>query len=860
MNPPASPATVVEALAASLEAASACNPDDAEPPAAVLWTDRDSRWRPIVPQLRALVPQLLTLGEYAPEERTGPAIWLRCVIDRALAPPGFPSDMTPIVYLPGTGRQDLGAAACPDHLKPLVELQYRGACWTRQNGRDWTVEAFLASRNGGGLGLDVARDAATRQSMQRALTALATTPMAALRGRRLEAEDFDRLFSDDPVRDVLAWMSDPEAVRAGWEAGRWSAFASRCKADLGFDPEKDGGIVAAERLGRREGAWESVWWRFAEAPARYPGVPECLRKAMPDDQRHDLFAEPSSWPQNNEGEEAALRRALLELEHEAPRAAREQVVALEKMHGARRGWVWATLGQAPLANALAPLAALAARASNELGGASVAEMAGLYAGGAWEIDAAALDGMAAVKSAADAQAVSAALNAIYGPWLESAARRLQALAQKEPLPGSDAGGAPALPGEASLAFSSHGPSAPDLRSVAGGTPVSVQDTPFPGDGHGPHLSGDHDPNPADDRDLAGGALVSEQDAPFPEDDTRVEAGTVVLFADGLRFDVSQRLVARLRAKGHAVAVSTRWAALPTVTATAKPAVSPVAERIEGLSLGEDFLPAVADGGRPLTTDRFRKLLAAAGWQYVGANETGDPAGRAWTEHGELDKLGHSLQGKLAARIGEQIDLLLERIETLLRAGWREVRVVTDHGWLWLPGGLPKVDLPKYLTRSRWARCAAVEGGATVEAPTVPWHWNAHERVAVGPGIACFGAGNEYAHGGLSLQESLVPVIRTTAGGGGAARAQARITALSWAGLRCRVRLDDAAPGLSVDLRTRVADADSSVSAGARPVDDEGAASLLVPDDEDEGKPAAVVVLDARGQVVARQSTIIGGED
>ena len=809
MNPPSAPATVIEALAASLEAASAGNPNDAEPPAAVLWTDRDSRWRPVVPRLRTLIPQLLVLGEYDPEERTGPAIWLRCVIDRTLEAPGFPPDTTPIVYLPGAGRQELGVAdACPDPLKPLVELQYRGACWTQRNGRDWTVEAFLTSRDGGGLGLDLARDAATRQSMQRALTALAATSVQALRGRRLEAEDFDRLFSDDPVRDVLVWLSDAEAARAGWEAGRWSAFASRCKADLGFDPEKDGGIVAAERLGRREGPWASVWRRFAEAPALYPGVPELLRKAMPDDQRDDLFAEPSSWPQNNERDEAALRRALLNLENEAPAAAREQVAALEKAHGARRGWVWAKLDRAPLAHALASLASLAARASNELGGASVAEMAKLYAGGAWEIDAAALDGMAAVKSSADAQAVGTALNAIYRPWLESAARRLQALAEAEPLPGSDADGTPAFP----------------------------QDTPLPGE-----------------------ASVSPQDTPFPGDDTRADAGTVVLFADDLRFDVSQRLVERLRAKDYAVAVSMRWAALPTVTATAKPAVSPVAGRIKGLSLGEDFLPAVADGERPLTTDRFRKLLAAAGWQYVGTNETGDPSGRAWTEYGELDKLGHSLQAKLAARVGEQIALLRERIEALLRAGWREVRVVTDHGWLWLPGGLPKVELPKYLTRSRWARCAAVEGGSTVEAPTVPWHWNAHERVAVGPGIACFGAGNEYAHGGLSLQESLVPVIRVTADAG-AARAEARIAALSWIGLRCRVRLDGVRPGLAVDLRTRVNDADSSVSGGIRAVDDEGAASLLVPDDEHEGRPAAVVVLDAGGQVIARQSTIIGGED
>ena len=119
-------------------------------------------------------------------------------------------------------------------------------------------------------------------------------------------------------------------------------------------------------------------------------------------------------------------------------------------------------------------------------------------------------------------------------------------------------------------------------------------------------------------------------------------------------------------------------------------------------------------------------------------------------------MGHSLQGKLASRVEEQVELLLERIEILLESGWREIRVVTDHGWLWLPGGLPKIDLPKYLTVSRWARCAAIKGGSKVEVPTVRWHWNAHERVAVAPGIACFSAGNEYAHGGLSLQESPYP--------------------------------------------------------------------------------------------------------
>ena len=770
---------VIEALLGSLAAAAKYNPNDVVHPYAVLWTDHDAQWQPIIPQLRRLLPQLLTFGEYQPDQRIGPAIWLRSVVDRGLPEVELPDGATPIVYLPGVSRQELRAVQeCPDSLKPLVELQYRGACWTQKNGKDWTVEAFLVSEEGG-LGLDVARDATTRGAMLGALAELATTSVDRLKGKHLEAEDFDKLFSDDPAKDLLLWLSGSKAVKSGWNSGRWSAFKSRCKADFKFDPDKDGDLVGAELLGRREGPWAAVWERFTESPTLYPGVPELLSNAMPS----DLFVEPSSWPQNNEKVEATLRQSLLALEKSTPAKARERILELEKLHGLRREWVWAKLGRAPLANALGHLAELAECAATKLGGASTAEMAKLYVDAAWEVDGRALSAMAAVKSSGDSQAVGRALNAVYRPWLESAAEHLQALAEKEPLPGFDGQGL---------------------------------------------------------------------------EDLLVDSGGMVLFADGLRFDVSQRLVERMRSRGWSVTLSTRWAGLPTVTATAKPAVSPVTKSIKGLSLGEDFLPATSDTEQPLTTDRFRKLLATAGYQYLGANESGDSLGRGWTENGELDKLGHSLQGKLAGRVEEQVDLLLERIEFLLDAGWREIRVVTDHGWLWLPGGLPKVNLPKYLTASRWARCAAIKGGSKVEVPTVRWHWNAHERVAVAPGIACFGAGNEYAHGGLSLQESLVPVIRVTAGEA-AAKATAKIGDVSWIGLRCRVRVETAQPGLSVDLRSKVNDPSSSVSK-ARPVDAKGAASLLIADDELEGTPAVVVVVDASGHVITKQPTIIGGDD
>ena len=537
--------TVIEELVRSLEAAAKFNPDDVVHPYAVLWTDHDSQWQPTIAQLRRLLPQLVTFGDYVPEHRSGPAIWLRSVVDWALPEVELPEGVTPIVYLPGVSRQEMRAVQeCPDSLKPLVELQYRGVCWTQKNGKDWTVEAFLVSEEGG-LGLDVARDATTRRAMLGALAELATTSVDRLKGKHLDAEDFDRLFSDDPAKDLLLWLSDPEAVRSGWDGGRRAAFKSRCKADLKFDPDKDGELVGAELLGKREGPWATVWERFTESPVLYPGLPELLRNAKSADLLEELS---SSWPQNNEKEEAGLRQALLGLEKSTPAKARERVLELEKVHGPRREWVWAKLGHAPLANALENIARLVEAASTKLGGASVAEMAKLYVdSSAWEADTAALSAAAAVKSTADAQAVSKALNAVYRPWLESAAEHLQNLAEKGPLPGHD------------------------------GQPL---------------------------------------------EELLVEPGGMVLFADGLRFDVAQRLASRMRDKGWTVTLSMRWAGLPTVTATAKPAVSPVSKDIKGVSLGEDFLPVTADGEQPLTTDRFRKLLASSGYQYVGADENG----------------------------------------------------------------------------------------------------------------------------------------------------------------------------------------------------------------------------------------------
>ncbi len=227
--------TFIEAVKESLTDAARHNSGDSVAPAAILWTDTDGEWMPLVAKLRPLIPQLLTLGRYDPEKKTGPAIWLRCAIEGTLAELKLPEKTVPILYLPNVSRQLLRSPEeCPDEFKPLVELQYRGVVWTQINGKDWTVEAFLVSESGG-LGLDVGRDQATRRAMLGALEALATTPIASLREHKLEAEDFDKLMVGDTIRDLLTWISDPSECKESWDAARWAAFKSRCKAEYKFD-------------------------------------------------------------------------------------------------------------------------------------------------------------------------------------------------------------------------------------------------------------------------------------------------------------------------------------------------------------------------------------------------------------------------------------------------------------------------------------------------------------------------------------------------------------------------------------------------------------------------------------------------
>ena len=342
------------------------------------------------------------------------------------------------------------------------------------------------------------------------------------------------------------------------------------------------------------------------------------------------------------------------------------------------------------------------------------------------------------------------------------------------------------------------------------------------------------------------------------DPVSASAGRLMLFADGLRMDVAQRLVEKLAENGIESSLEWEWSAIPSVTATAKPATSPVVSDVQGGEAGDKFSTRLTSTRKILTQGSFVKALEATGWQFLGSDETGDVSGSAWTEAGTLDKRGHNEGWTLARSVETEIRDLVSRIGSLVSAGWTDIVVVTDHGWLLVPRGLPKVDLPLSLTESRWGRCAALKSEAQTNAQAFKWYWNPLVMIASPPGVGCFYASMEYAHGGVSLQELVTPVIRIkghkTTGG------SARVLNAKWIGAKCRVSVGGDFAGIRVDVRINQSSPSASLLTDkqAREISPDGIVTVFLESDGDIGKDAEIVLLDTIGQVIESLPTKLGG--
>lgn len=333
-------------------------------------------------------------------------------------------------------------------------------------------------------------------------------------------------------------------------------------------------------------------------------------------------------------------------------------------------------------------------------------------------------------------------------------------------------------------------------------------------------------------------------------------GRLLVFVDGLRIDVSRLLQETLSRGGIDSTQEWEWSTIPSVTPTGKPAASPVADDIQGAEAFDQFTTRLISSGNLLTHDRFIGALRERGWQFVMPGDPGDPTGWGWTEAGRIDKRGHDEGWTLARSIDSEVRDLASRIDALLRVGWSEVIVVTDHGFLLMPGGLPKVELKSFLAEHKWGRCASMKPGARTDVPTFHWHWNSEVTIATPPGAGCFRASMEYSHGGISLQEMVTPVLRIK---GARTARSARLVEAKWTGAKCRVSVEGDCNDVHVDIRTTQGDPASSLLADkqSRKTTPDGRVTLFLEEDSDIGKEATIVLIDASGTVIDSLSTTLG---
>jgi len=767
---------VIKHLINSIREAGNHNPEAEVRPHCILWPDKERQWENAVEKIMANMEELLILGDYKPTERKGPAIWLRAAIGECVEEYTKPYGRIPVLYLPGISRQDLRAVEqCPDELKPLAELQYRGVIWSQVNARDWTILAYLKTKNGG-LGFDIAQDEATLQAMQRAITKILDEEIDDLKLIHLDKDFFNSLISGvDTVKDILIWMCLPDDFKAERSSEEWQAFTEICKSKYKFNPEQDGVFGAAEKLGWQDEAWDIVWNRFCEAPAKYQAIPNILRNTvMPIIDNQERF------PQWNEQQENSLRKELLKLSNTPEQAAREEILRLETLHSKRREYVWAELGEAPLAIAMKWLSEIAAKTSKIING-KLGDIAKAQESWGWQVDYAVIKTLASVEKQEDIEAVMSAIRSVYLSWADKNSRNLQKVAKDNVYPCED-------------------------------------------------------------------NILSYRN------------NECICFIDGLRFDLAKQLSDKLKAKGIKVTEKVTWAPIPTVTSTCKPALTSVAKYLTGDELQNcDFSPILKENNQTATSQRIVNLMEKDNWKIIDDDDMINEGNMGWFEFGSIDKDGHKMGWRIAQLVETYLNEATEKVEALFKAGWKSIRIVSDHGWLLMPKGLTKFPLEACLTDSKWGRCAAIKPGALFHGSYYPWYWNQNVNYALPDGIGCYRNGVEYSHGGISLQECLMLQLILDESEDVQSDINIQITDIMWKGMRCKIAVEGTYSGLKVDIRLKPALDDSSIVMGVKALNEEGITSLVVDDDTQEGKAAYIVFLNSKNNVVYQTATVVGGE-
>ncbi|MEY5049165.1 MAG: hypothetical protein RLZZ175_2524 [Bacteroidota bacterium] len=349
-------------------------------------------------------------------------------------------------------------------------------------------------------------------------------------------------------------------------------------------------------------------------------------------------------------------------------------------------------------------------------------------------------------------------------------------------------------------------------------------------------------------------LVKQDASIFTTQNAIAKTESFVLFVDAFRYELAEEFCKRLEKQKIKVSLQAGWSAIPSLTPTAKPNVSPIATSISKQSGITEFRPQLQNG-KDLLTPIFRGALETFDFKLVTNANNIEGEGKYWQEIGDIDTKGHEEQADMVKRIEELFDQVHEALNVAFERGIKRIKIVTDHGWLLLPGGLPKTQLNAGLAETRWGRCALIKENASTDLLHLPWRWNPSIFIAYAPGISFFKANEEYAHGGISIHECLVPTLIIE--NPNVQNIVAEVKVIKWVNLKCTIQTSEVPDGYSVDIRTKYNDSNTSIVL-SKSKELKGNTATLMVDDSAESQAATIVLLDENERILDKKPTTVGG--
>ena len=199
-------------------------------PEVILWPDPERQWTEVIPFFQTVMPQLLAFGAYDPVKKQGPAIWLKCMVAKTLPEADWDEEVTPIIYLPGVAKSDLrNVENAGLEFQPLLEYQYTGTLFTQENGKEWSIMAFVENSIYG-LGLIVKKDTSTKYALIKSLPKILQDREILTSKSIIDADFLNNQLFPDIVPIILKWMCKSNAALQNMDQVKQEVFANLCQS------------------------------------------------------------------------------------------------------------------------------------------------------------------------------------------------------------------------------------------------------------------------------------------------------------------------------------------------------------------------------------------------------------------------------------------------------------------------------------------------------------------------------------------------------------------------------------------------------------------------------------------------------